>query len=79
MKTIIEYSVLSSAMVERVSKLVNEQLAEGWQPYGNMFTSLSGNKYIQPMVKYKEDRKIVVDESKVIVKNPIMIKENKEK
>lgn len=63
MKEIKEYSVITNGDISRLIGNVQELIANGWQPYGNLvITSLESKPgsenskilttYHQPMVKY---------------------------
>lgn len=57
MKKIIEYCVCSDIIsYEYLSEDVNEYIAKGWQPFGQIVVSQRGHTilYAQAIVKYEE-------------------------
>ena len=52
MDRITEYTFVASAGTASLAKQINEQVQEGWQPYGTPFL-LPGTGIVQPMVKYE--------------------------
>ena len=56
MRKITEYKIVSENNTVFLSELVNKNIEEGWEPFGNVFVTegtLRGLKH-QPMVKYRE-------------------------
>lgn len=61
---IAEYTILSRddtnylhIALSELDKLVNEYIAEGWQPYGNLVITVTDNiNATQAMVKYKDNK-----------------------
>ena len=85
MEKIVKYCVIERLFSDSLEKDVNEKIEEGWQPFGGLIVKKHVNDspnysfaYIQSMIKYGENKKIIIDESKVIHKDPLMIKENKD-
>ena len=62
MRKIIAYSLSISSDAKDFVSLVNNAIAAGWQPYGDVFslvitdthTGHTANSMVQPMVKYEE-------------------------
>lgn len=52
METIIEYGIASAYDHMELAGYVNEQICNGWQPYGNVFQTTQHNQSFihQPMV-----------------------------
>jgi hypothetical protein len=51
-KVVVDYFVVTSAIVMGLAVKVQQRLLEGWQPIGGV--SFDGEQYLQAMVKYKE-------------------------
>ncbi len=56
-KKITEYKIISShaeqvGKIQHMDKLINEHLAEGWQPKGNLMVDAEGTLF-QVVVKYE--------------------------
>jgi hypothetical protein len=47
-----EYSLLSATTAKKLSKLVSERLAEGWEPHGSPFAR--GKDFYQAVILKKE-------------------------
>lgn len=56
MTRIAEYQILYSPSPITLSAKVNEKIAEGWQPYGSMSSSIKGSSTVhcQPVVRTAE-------------------------
>ncbi|MBN1404260.1 MAG: DUF1737 domain-containing protein [Opitutales bacterium] len=52
----MEYKIAAASSIEKLSKLVNELIAEGWEPSGGICYSLGtwNAKLLQPMIRRKQ-------------------------
>jgi hypothetical protein len=50
---IADYKIIEEYDLEKLQKEVNEAIADGWQPYGNLFTYVINNGifFVQVMIK----------------------------
>jgi len=52
-----EYELLSAPTAEKLSELVNERLAEGWQPHGSPF-ALGRDLYQAVVLDSEHDKRL---------------------
>lgn len=51
----MEYKIVAASNIDKLSKLVNEHIAEGWEPVGNLCYAWCEwrPKIYQPMIRRK--------------------------
>ena len=58
---ITEYCVAIAPDISKLSGRVNELIADGWQPWGNLVISEPPSYVYQPMVRYAKDTNFIFD------------------
>ena len=53
-KGVVDYFVVTSAVVTELSVKVQQRLLKGWQPIGGV--SFDGKRYLQAMVRYEGNK-----------------------